>query len=516
MNWFAKDCSIAVLALFLLVPAFAAGSDGRASVRIGSSGFQANGFSQLPAISEDGRFVAFESFASNLVAHDTNRSVDIFVRDRLVGRTTRVSVSDRGTQGNARSHGASISDDGRFVAFSSSATNLVSGDSNGVDDVFVHDRTTRRTTRVSLSGDGMEGNQRSDMAQISADGRVVAFDSHASNLVAGDRNEDVDVYVRELQSGVTSRVSVSSTGGEGAGWAPALSSDGRLIAFRSAASLVPEDSNGFDDVYLHDRETHVTTRVSVSSDGAQANSRSDAGVPAISGNGSFVIFGSFAWNLVPGDVNQTSDAFVHNVQTKETSFASATMQGAQADGSSYTHSDSISRDGRYLAFTSGATNLAAGDTNGILDVFVYDQLSGERTRVSVATGGGQANAVSAGPALNGDGHFVAFTSIASNLVPRDTNKRDDVFVHDRLTGETTRVSVANLDAQCRVPRLIGLTLRKARARIVGANCSSGHIRSVRSSWRRGRVLRQKPKAGKLIVGRGDVDLVISRGRPPSR
>jgi Tol biopolymer transport system component len=221
-------------------------------VSVATSGTQGNGssYSGPSAISADGRFVAFDSEASNLVGGDTNGWGDVFVHDRATGATTRVSVATGGAQGNGDSGAAwddvaAISADGRFVAFFSEASNLVAGDTNGVHDVFVHDRDTGVTTRVSVGTGGTEGNGRAHaIPAISADGGHVAFTSEATNLVAGDTNDATDIFVHDRDTGSTTRVSVGTDGTEGNGysWIPSLSADGTSVAFYSSATnLVAEE-----------------------------------------------------------------------------------------------------------------------------------------------------------------------------------------------------------------------------------------------------------------------------------
>jgi hypothetical protein len=235
------------------------------------------------------------------------------VHDRQTGATTRVSVSSVGGQGNDFSSGPALSADGRYVAFESTASNLVAGDTNGSGDVFVHDRQTGATTRVSVSSTGEQGNGNSFRAALSADGRYVAFESTASNLVAGDTNGTSDIFVHDRQTGATTRVSVSSAGEQGNNnsFRSALSANGRYVAFYSLASnLVAGDTNGRWDVFVHDRQTGVTRRVSVSSAGVQGNH--DSMWPALSADGRYVAFDSVASNLVPGDTNETWDVFIRS------------------------------------------------------------------------------------------------------------------------------------------------------------------------------------------------------------
>jgi Tol biopolymer transport system component len=339
-----------------------------------------------------------------------------------------VSVASDGTQGNSHSGSPSISADGRYVAFASYASNLVPGDTNGVMDVFVHDRLTGQTTRVSVASDGTQGNGESRYPSISADGRYVAFMSYASNLVPGDTNGKADVFVHDRLTGQTTRVSVASDGtqgnGDSWGW-PSISADGRYVAFESSASnLVPGDTNGRADIFVHDRLTGQTTRVSVASDGTQGNNSSVW--PSISADGRYVAFMSYASNLVPGDTNGALDIFVHDRLTGQTTRVSVASDGTQGNG--YSWDSSISADGRYVAFESWASNLVPGDTNGKQDIFVHDRLTGQTTRVSVASDGTEGNNNSGWPSISADGRYVAFHSDASNLVPGDTNGRADVFV----------------------------------------------------------------------------------------
>jgi len=222
-------------------------------VSVASGGTQGNGDSGCPSISADGRYVAFQSYASNLVPGDTNEVGDVFVHDRLTGQTTRVSVASDGTEGNDYSRRPSISADGRYVAFASLASNLVPGDTNGTWDVFVHDRLTGQTTRVSVASGGAQGNSGSWCPSISADGRYVAFQSYASNLVPGDTNGVLDVFVHDRLTGQTTRVSVASDGTQGDSYSfgSSISADGRYVAFSSLASnLVPGDTNDKPDIFV--------------------------------------------------------------------------------------------------------------------------------------------------------------------------------------------------------------------------------------------------------------------------
>jgi murein DD-endopeptidase MepM/ murein hydrolase activator NlpD len=349
---------------------------------------------------------------------------------QIIGTTVRISVASDGSQGNGDSWGPSISTDGRYVVFNSTSTNLISGDTNGYQDVFVHDRHTGQTTRVSVASDGTEGNNTSFWSTLSANGRDVAFISFASNLVSDDTNGYADVFVHDRQTGQTTRVSISSDGTQGNNdpYNPSLSADGRYVAFETSASnLIPGDTNGVRDIFIHDRQTGQTTRVSVASDGTQGNGGSN--YPFLSADGRYVAFQSFASNLVSGDTNGVQDIFVHDRQTGQTTRVSVASNGIQGNNESI--GSSLSADGRYVAFQSSASNLVSGDTNGVQDIFIHDRQTGQTTRVSVASEGTQGNNVSGDGFFSADGRYVAFVSLASNLVSGDDNGLYDIFVHDR-------------------------------------------------------------------------------------
>jgi len=416
-----------------------------------------NGYSFYPSISADGRFVAFDSEASNIVGNDTNAASDIFVADLQTGFFERDSVSSSGAQGNGGSHFPAISSaltpDGRFIAFSSDATNLIPGmtDTNGVRDIFLRDRQQTivpgLTRRVSLSSSGAQGMSHSYTPSISADDRFVTFRSAATNLVSGDTNGVQDIFVRDLLGSTTERVSVNSSGVQGNGASLAntapSSSDGRFVAFGShATNLVSGDTNLSTDVFVRDRQSGTTERVSVeSSSGVQGND--DSGSPSISSDGRFVAFESLAYNLDPFIFTYTfnQDIFVHDRQNGTTECVSLSAVSLGFGGDSYSYSPSISADGRYVAFSTDADDLVPGFTNGARHVFVRDRQSGTTEWISISSSGVEANDWSYSPAISSNGRYVAFDSWASNLVSGDTNGVRDVFVHDRLSGSTERVSV---------------------------------------------------------------------------
>jgi Tol biopolymer transport system component len=385
--------------LFLFsIPAFSA-QDVTTRVSLDSSGGEANNNSYDPTISSDGRYVAFESWANNLVTGDTNGYGDIFVHDTQTGNTTRISLDSSGGEANNNSFDPTISSDGRFIAFESLSNNLVTGDTNGYGDIFVHDTQTGNTTRVSLDSSGGEANDDSEGPSISSDGRYVAFESLANNLVMGDTNGYGDIFVHDIQTGETIRVSLDSSGGEAndENGGPFISSDGRYVAFESLANnLVTGDTNGYGDIFVHDIQTGETIRVSLDSSGGEANDEN--GGPSISSDGRYVAFISYANNLVTGDTNGYRDIFVHDTQTFETIRVNVDSSGEESNNVSY--ESHISSDGQYVTFRSLANNLVTGDTNGFIDIFVHQFL------ISVSSGDD-----------DGGGCFIATAAYGSSLEP---------------------------------------------------------------------------------------------------
>lgn len=451
-------------------------------VSVGWDGRQADGQSSIGTISTDGRYVAFMSNASNLDPRYEKPAVpcysifvggvpapcrQVYVRDRWTGTTMLVSLSSDGVPGNNESALPTMSADGRFVAFSSFADNLLGPgrDTNGDEDIFVHDRHTGRTTRVSVNSAGEEGeNSRGNEnfhQSISADGRYVAFNSTASNLVPGDTNDAWDVFVHDRSTRTTRRVSVSSSGEEqrahyegGNGeYSPSISPDGRYVVFASdAANLVPGDTNvcagststavgpgSCPDVFVHDLVTRETTRVSVSSSEEQArDGRSILFTPGphISFRGRYVVFGSYATNLIADGTDGSLQMYVRDLEAGTTSLVSATPSGkpgtASAGAGAFTLQETaaISADGRFVVFNSRATDLVPDDTNGVSDVFLRDLVRGTTTRISVSPAGEEGNDRSGYVSISSDGRFAAFTSLATNLVSPDTNGEADQFIFE--------------------------------------------------------------------------------------
>ena len=425
---------------------------------LGTDGVAGDGEARRPDLSFSGLKIAFESEAENLVEGDGNQLGDVFVRDRATGAVTRASVDPEGGDSDGESNDPALAADGRFVAFTSKATNLVDDDDNGVDDVFVRDLDAGTTTRVSVSSSGEEANGPSGGAAISADGRFVAFTSQATHLVAGDGNMDCggcdapgccsDVFVRDRDddgNGVfdepggtaTRRVSVSFANGDPddlvGSMDPATSAAGRFVAFVSGATNLTaggtSDDENEPDVFVRDLLLGVTELVSVSTDGLEADG--EAVEPAISADGRFVAFASTALNLVPGDTNVRTDVFVRDLVAGTTERVSVATGEIQAGGDS--KQPRISADGRFVAFVSDATNLVRGDTNvcGCMpagcckDVFLHDRITRTTIRVSTGDGSGMGGDV-ANPGLSGDGRFTAFEAPA-DLLSGSGGASNDVF-----------------------------------------------------------------------------------------
>lgn len=389
-----------------------------------------------PSISGDGRYVAFDSGAWNLVGGDTNARGDVFVRDHLAGVTTRVGVSTAGAQANDVSFDPAISADGWHVAFTSNASNLVSGDTNARGDVFVHDRQSGTTERVSVASSGAQAGGASSAPAISADGRYVAFESVAANLVPGDTNGAVDVFIHDRATGTTERVSVDASGAEGGrdspdavphSTAPSVSADGRLVVFESWARLVEDDDNGRADVYLRDRVNGTTTRLSQADGGT---------LPVISGDGAGVAY-----------VVDASERVVvfHDLRDGTTEIVGpdgAPQHPNPGDGLA------ISRDGRFVAFAARGDVLPGDDGVEAAHVYLRDRQTGELERISVGESGevmtsGQMKFVA--PAISDDGRFVAFGQGSADpryrdtsLTPDDANNQYDVFIRDRQEPEPSR------------------------------------------------------------------------------
>lgn len=438
------------------------------------------------SLSADGRFATFLSLADSVTPDDfhcepSGLCRDAFLLDRDAdgnGRfdepggtaVVRVSAGERFSPASV----SAVSADGRVVAFVSLAATLVPGDTNDLPDAFVYDRDTGTVIRVSVSADGREANRgvvdaRGAIA-LSADGMTVAFASASSTLVVDDHNDVADVFVHDRRTGITERVSLADDGREGAGAAfvaglsgVSLSGDGRLVAFDSNASnLVGGDRNDTSDVFVHDRMSRRTWRISVGVRDEEANAGSRA--PVMSADGSAVAFTSFATNLVPGVTAPVSNVYVHELRSGVTTVASVASDGTPADGSS--SEPSFSADGRFMTFSSAASTLVADDRNAIPDVFVRDRLTGLTERVSLTAGGEElpqieSRSESVTPSLSGDGRSAVFVC-TEDLVPgvqrhraMFTRTADSADVGADLTGDghhrATVLRELDLDAPAGTP-----------------------------------------------------------------
>lgn len=420
-----------VLAFF--APLAAVGAQSITRVSVDSGGNQGNGVSVEPVTSSDGRFTAFTSVSTNFVT-DTNNTADIFRRDNLTLQTVLVSVNTSGGVGSSLSRTPAISPTGRFVVFDSHATDLVAGDVNGNADIFARDMVLGTTELVSQSSGGVQGDSFSQLAEISNDGRYVVFVSLATNLVTGDTNNNLDVFVRDRTLQTTIRVNVSNSGAQAIGLSGVgkgsirISGNGRHVTFTSNASnlVAPDTNGGTVDVFARDLQLSTTTVVSLDSFGNQGNLAS--GSHSISFDGRFIAFASSATNLVASDTNNRMDVFVRDRTFGLTSRASLSSAGVQTDADS--GRPSMSQDGRYVAFESNASNLVPSMPLQKC-VYVRDRATGLTTIESVNTAGNTPNGLSQFPAIASNGRYVVFESQANDLVLGDTNGSVDVFQRDR-------------------------------------------------------------------------------------
>lgn len=425
--------ALAVILAFTISFSSIAAPNDTIRVSVGVNDLEGNGSSGGYSISANGRYIAFASNATNLVPEDTNGVEDVVVRDVFSNITTRISVASDGTQANGASGenwGIDISEDGRYVAFESLATNLVPDDTNEQKDIFLRDTISGETTRVSLATDGTQGNDWSNYPSVSGDGRYVAFTSVATNLVPNDWNNSADVFVYDTQNKTLLRASVSTDGAQGNAWSysPSISADGRYVTFGSFASnLVPNDPNWRPDIFLHDNQTGETSRVSEDSSGIGGDA-SSFNAPSISMDGRYIAFESSATNLVDNDTNNQSDIFVHDNWTGINILVSVASDGTQGNDGSIRAS--ISPDGNCVTFTSFATNLVPGDVNAIRDVFMHDLRTGTTILISQASDGTQANSSSEYSGISNSGLYVVFISTATNLVSGDINELNDVFLRE--------------------------------------------------------------------------------------
>ncbi len=397
------------------------------------------------SISANGRYIVFASDASNLVSGDDNGTTDIFLRDTWLSLTSRVSTGNFGVEANGASTSPAISADGRFVVFQSTATNLDPKDSSVNDDIFRKNLLTGQVELVSFDSSNKRASYGySRRPSISADGRYVAFDSTGDDIVPGHAMYYCcDVFVRDMDLHTTQRASVDSNGQQSSeigvvgSIAPAISADGFVVAFVSNSQVLVSHDANYWDVFVHDLRSGQTSLVTVDGTGSQPPGEPDHFV-SISGSGRYVAFSTNA-KLVPQDNNFQDDVYVRDLFTGQVSRASIASDGTE--GNQFSRYPAISYDGRFVSFNSYASNLVPGDTNNVQDIFVHDRLNGQTSRVSVSSDGSQANYYSYDySSLSASGQEVVFNSDADNLVPLDTNGFDDTFVHflqgDQITNNT--------------------------------------------------------------------------------
>ena len=378
-------------------------------------------------ISADGRYVVFQSRRYGLVFGDTNRLADIFVRDRWLKTTRRVSVASDGTQSNGHSDAPAISADGRYVVFQSTASNLVpglGGNANRWTHIYLHDMATRRTELISMAPGGGYSDEGSYEPTVSGDGRFVAFMSTSTNLISGYTGGERSVYVRDREAGRTELIN--------AGWAysVSISRDGRYVAF---------DTDGRDlinpQVFVRDRTTGVRELISVALSGNPGVH--GAGAPTVSADGRYVAFSSWSYDLVPDDSNGYWDIFVRDRQLKATTRVSLDSTGGELPhgGSPCEFGPGISADGRFITFVSEDPFVVPGDTNGGADAFVRDTWLQRTALVTVRPEGSLPSPYdySITCAMSGDGRYVAFDAYSS-FTANDLNTTQDVFLRDFGSG----------------------------------------------------------------------------------
>jgi len=400
-------------------------------VSVSSFGTQANGESSGALISGNGLFVVFYSSATNLVENDVDGGGHYYLRDLQAGLTEIINVRPEG--GSRGIVVSAISDDARYLAFRSEEADIVPDDTNDLADAFVYDRETDITERVSVSSSGVQGNNRIDgFIGMSGDGRYVVFPSDSDNLVPNDTNAASDIFVRDRNTDTTERVSVGLNGAEANGsshFDPAISSNGRYVTFRSmATNLVPDDTTIWEDVFVYDRDTGAMDRVSLSTSGEESLGVNY--VPMISAGGRFVSFASNAENLAPIGA-PGPDVFFRDRTEGTTKIISVAQDGTPGEWGGDYHTFNAAT-ARYVAFMSNGSNLVPNDDNDAHDVFVYDRFNELLKRVSIGQDGQEANGATSLSSwrhsftLNGE--FLLFSSAASNLIDADTNDAKDVFI----------------------------------------------------------------------------------------
>ncbi|MBI3928508.1 MAG: VCBS repeat-containing protein [Armatimonadetes bacterium] len=396
-----------------------------ARLSVDAVGAQANPGSRLPSITDDKRFVVFESDATNLVPGDTNGVADIFLHDRSTGAVTRVSVDSAGAEADGASSHPRISGDGSVVVFQSGATNLVAGDANGKTDIFAYVVATGQVARVSQGAAAFVGDDAESLSpDVSDDGNTICYISHRN-----DGAGPIRLLVYNRAGDVTTDPSALFvvTDLQGVPDArPRISGDGSAVAFTSSSPLGGNDNNGRDDVYVMDTTTGDFTRVSIHFDGTDTTE--DSGAASISTDGNLVAFATSATNMLDGfaDNNNVRDVYVRNIANQTNTRVSVSSNGGQIlqDAALET---SISGNGRFATFATAAAGAVGDDTNAQQDVFVRDLTAEITLRASLGSMSEQGNGPSMNAFVSNDGTVVVFESEASNFVIGDTNGVADIF-----------------------------------------------------------------------------------------
>jgi Ca2+-binding RTX toxin-like protein len=507
-RWVVTAGLVAALACALAFPAVAARDD-LILVSRTTGGAAADGGSFSPAISADGRFVAVESGADNLSTGDNNTFTNIFVRDLQASTTTLASITfDNSAGANDNASNPSISADGRFVALASSADNLSTGDNNSFSNIFVRDLQGSTTTLASVTFDNSAGaNDDSFDPEISADGHFVAFQSGADNLSTGDNNTFPNIFVRDLQASTTTLASVTfdnSAGANDGSFSPAISADGRFVAFSSSAdNLAPDDNNAVLNVFVRDTQPPgTTTLVSRAAGPAGAGADGGSSSPAISADGRFVAFSSGADNLSAEDDNNVQNVFVRDLVANTTTLVSRASGAAGAGANDGSSDPAISAEGRFVVFGSGADNLSGEDNNDYVNVFVRDLVANTTSLVSRAAGpaGAGASNHSGLPAISGVARFVAFESEADNLSVEDNDNVTNVFARD-VFGPVPGSSFAPASPGRRGGSVAGARCAGRPATLVGT--------AARDTLRGtpGRDVIASLAGDDLVIGRGGADVI---------
>ena len=398
------------------------------AIDVNTSGGIPNSYAGSPAISQNGRYVAFQSASTNLVSTTTNGQYQIYVRDRFSGTTTLASISSSGTVGNSYSTQPRISSDGKYVVFTSNSSNLVSGDTNAKTDAFIHNMATGNTDLISKNVSGTISNGYTETPDITFDGRYVVFSSYATNLVTSPSvTSGNHIYLKDLSNGTVKLLSQSSTGSvaNADSWNPRISCEGRTVVFQSYANnLVSGDTNNpslsKSRIYVEDLLNGIDP-VYITGTG-----NDNMVYPSVSCNGNYVGFSSDASNLVSGDTNSSQDTFIFDRNTSTIERISINSSSTQGNDSSY-GLPGISNDGRYVVFSSDATNFASGDTNGVVDIFLRNREAGTTELLSRNSGGTISNGNNSGADLSSDGRYATYASYSNNLVSGFSNTNTSIF-----------------------------------------------------------------------------------------